>query len=75
MPVKNALGNVVDGRTKHNTLQETSDGYGHFIGRGYAFLRGGLLELLEYVDLRDAEIDTAPAGALGAMEPIWFSRK
>ena len=33
----------------------------------YAFLRGGLLEQLDTLDLREAEIDTIPAGALGEM--------
>ena len=41
---------------------------GTLLDEDYAFLRGGLLELLDTLDLRDAEIDTIPAGALGAME-------
>ena len=41
---------------------------GTLLDEDYAFLRGGLLEQLDTLDLRDAEIDTIPAGALGAME-------
>ena len=41
---------------------------GTLLDEDYTFLRGGLLEQLDTLDLRDAEIDTIPAGALGAME-------
>ncbi len=40
---------------------------GTLLDEDYAFLRGGLLEQLDTLDLRDAEIDTIPAGALGEM--------
>ena len=40
---------------------------GTLLEEDYAFLRGGLLEQLDTLDLREAEIDTIPAGALGEM--------
>ena len=40
---------------------------GTLLDEDYAFLRSGLLEQLDTLDLRDAEIDTIPAGALGEM--------
>lgn len=41
---------------------------GTLLDEDYAFLRGGLLEQLDTLDLRDAEIDTIPVDALGKME-------
>ena len=40
---------------------------GTLLEEDYAFLRGGLLEQLDTLDLREAEIDTIPAGALDEM--------
>ena len=40
---------------------------GTLLEEDYAFLRSGLLEQLDTLDLREAEIDTIPAGALGEM--------